>query len=461
MHLIPQSWSHLHLLVSVFPSVGLVFLLGFYVTAMVTRNEAMARSCLLVFGIVALLGIPTYLSGNGSAEALAGNKRLSADMLDSHYGWGIAALVALAATGIVAWIALLRAWRGRLSDNALHLVLGLAIVTLLLMIVVGAYGWEINHPELQLVSNKTPQVWSHVHIILNHFVTIGVVFVLGFYVAALAMNNKVMKRSCLAGFVICTVLTIPTFLTGNAAMWALTDPPVPGISIAVIDAHRDWAIYTLFGVAFTGITAWIELWRYRNLGRFSNLSLTLVLIFAVITLGVMSEAGHRGGQINHPEIRTEAMPTNPDAYLAPFVETTMDQVFWFVPWQTVHFFGYALVFGTALAVSLRVLGFWKSLSFAAVHRILPLGVLGVAMNVFSGMLIVQADSLRYLNNTTFAPKIALLTIGAIAVLYFSLDERLWTVKAGEDAPMRAKWVAALVLLSWTGVIMGGRLLAYL
>ena len=58
------------------------------------------------------------------------------------------------------------------------------------------------------------------------------------------------------------------------------------------------------------------------------------------------------------------------------------------------------------------------------------------------------------------PKIVFITIGAIAVLYFSLSERLWAVKAGEDAPMGAKWVAALVLLSWTGVIMGGRLLPY-
>jgi hypothetical protein len=98
--------------------------------------------------------------------------------------------------------------------------------------------------------------------------------------------------------------------------------------------------------------------------------------------------------------------------------------------------------------------------FSAVHRILPLGVFGVVMNVFSGMLILFADSSRYLNATTFAPKIALITIGAIAVLYFSLSERLWTVKAGEDAPMSAKWIAAVVLLSWAGVIMGGRLISY-
>jgi hypothetical protein len=35
------------------------------------------------------------------------------------------------------------------------------------------------------------------------------------------------------------------------------------------------------------------------------------------------------------------------------------------------------------------------------------------------------------------------------------------VKAGEEAPMGAKWVAALVLVSWSIVIMGGRLLPYI
>jgi hypothetical protein len=46
------------------------------------------------------------------------------------------------------------------------------------------------------------------------------------------------------------------------------------------------------------------------------------------------------------------------------------------------------------------------------------------------------------------------------VLYYSVSESLWRVKAGEEAPMGAKWVAALVLLSWIGVILGGRLLPY-
>ena len=84
------------------------------------------------------------------------------------------------------------------------------------------------------------------------------------------------------------------------------------------------------------------------------------------------------------------------------------------------------------------------------------------MNVFSGMLMMLADSYRWVvNDYTFAPKIAFIPIGAIAVLYFSVSDRLWSVKAGESAPGAAKWVTALVLLAWAGVIVCGRMLPYL
>jgi hypothetical protein len=178
----------------------------------------------------------------------------------------------------------------------------------------------------------------------------------------------------------------------------------------------------------------------------------------------MTETGHRGGLINHPEIRTAAdiLPTDPDAGVSAALETLMKEMVWFVPWQTVHFFGYCLIFGTVFAVVLRVLGFWKFLSFAAVHRLLVLGFLGVLMNVFSGMLMMFSDSYRYVvSDVTFAPKIVFIAIGATAVLYFSVSNRLWNVKAGEDAPRGAKWVAAVVLLAWGGVIVCGRLLPYL
>jgi uncharacterized membrane protein len=466
MHLIPASWSHLHMLVSVFPSVGLIFAIGFLVTSMVTKNEAMQRICLTALGILGLLAIPTYVSGSGSMATLSEKPDISADLMSIHYFWSWSALVLIGITGLVAWLTL---WRsrgaGRPSNNALHLVLGLSIVTLLTMILVGEQGWEIAHHELGLATPKagTPQGWSHIHIILNHFPTVGFVFGLAFYVCALILKNDVMKRSALVVFVMCAILGATTYVTGASAMWALTQPPFKGISQAVINAHRDWALMSLFGLAFTGLTSYLELWRFRYLGRFSKLSLNLILGFAIVTLGVLAETGHRGGQINHPEIRlpTDILPTDPNAYWSPAIENLINNVIWFVPWQTVHFFGYTLVFSTVLAVTLRIFGFWKSMPFSAIHRLLPLGAFGVAMNIFTGMLMLMADTYRYINEIAFWPKMFFLPIAAISILYFSLSEKLWNVKAGEDAPMSAKWVASLVLVSWTIVIMGGRLLPYL
>jgi uncharacterized membrane protein len=337
------------------------------------------------------------------------------------------------------------------------------------MMIVGDMGWKISHQELKIpfVYGNTSQVWSHIHIILNHFPTVGFVFGLFFFIWGLVIKNEVMERSALVVFVACAVLGASTYVTGASAMWALTSPPIPAplgpISQARINAHRDFALLTLFGLAFTGVTSWMELFRYRYQKRFSRITLYVILALAVVTLLIMAETGHRGGLINHPEIRTtgDAMTRDAASFWSPQIEILINNIIWFVPWQTVHFFGYTAVFATVFLVSLRIFGVWKSMPFSAVHRIIPLGVLGVAANIFTGMLMLMADTSRYVNEAAFWPKMFFLPIGAIAVLYFSLSDRLWATKAGEDAPMDAKWVAALVLFSWTIVIMGGRLLPYL
>jgi uncharacterized membrane protein len=468
MHVIPQSWSHLHILIGVFPPFGLLITLCFLVAGIRTRNQGTERACLAVIGLLALLSIPIYLSGDGAMAVLSKGPGFAKDAMASHYGWGLAALAVLAVTGIAAWIELWRSRDGTGRIDQRHLVLGLGVISLIVTVVAGEMGFGIDHKELAstvvIPDVSTSPLWPRAHLILNHVPTAGFVFALFFFLVALITGNDGMKRGSLVLFVICCIIGVPTYVSGTAAMWALTQPPVPGISKAVINAHRDMALWTLFGLAVTGSAAWIELWRSRYFGRFSTLSLALVLLFALVTLGIMTETGHRGGLINHPEIRTaiDVLPTDPDAGITPAVEQEISAKQWFVPWQIVHFFGFSLIFASVLAVALRVLGFWKAPSFAAVHRLLPIGFLGVIMNVFSGMLIMLADSYRYVvSDITFAPKIAFIPIGAMAVLYYSTSDRLWRVKAGESAPAAAKWVTVLVLVSWAGVIVCGRLLAYI
>jgi len=151
MHLIPDTWSHFHMLVSVFPLVGLIFVLGFYVTAIATNNEPAKRICLLALGLLGVIAIPTYMSGDSSIAELMKNAPVTQDpgtpdRVFYHSGWGYAALVLLVATGIAAFVNLYRFPKGKhLSQNAIHLVLGLSLATLFFMMIVGELGWVIGH----------------------------------------------------------------------------------------------------------------------------------------------------------------------------------------------------------------------------------------------------------------------------------------------------------------------------
>ena len=74
MHVIPQSWSHLHILISVFPSVGLLLVLGVYIAGFRTGNDFVRRTCLFVFAMVGLLvGLLVFRYFYGPVENFATN----------------------------------------------------------------------------------------------------------------------------------------------------------------------------------------------------------------------------------------------------------------------------------------------------------------------------------------------------------------------------------------------------
>src|SRR5215831_6482652 len=253
MHIIPQSWSHLHILISVFPAIGFAIGIGFYIAGLRTGNDVTRKICLALFALLGLLAIPIYVSGAGAMAAAASNTRFSKDMITTHYNWGLAALAILLIVGVAAAVELWRSWQARRpAADPFHLVLGLSFVALILSAVASEFGFPINHREFELTVTipdiSTPQAWSHAHVILNHIPTAGFVFALAFFTAALLTNNEGMKRGSLIVLVICSIMGVPTYVAGTAAMWALTQPTIPEISKAVINSHRDMALFTLFGM---------------------------------------------------------------------------------------------------------------------------------------------------------------------------------------------------------------------
>jgi len=304
---------------------------------------------------------------------------------------------------------------------------------------------------------------AHVHLLLNHFPTVGMIVGLGLFVVAIMTKSDHLKRASLVIFFGIALLSIPTFASGTAAGLALAK--TPEVSKAMVDTHETAAFEALGVMELTGALAWLGLWQYRRLSRFPMGTLAAVLITGFVTFGLMGRAASIGGDIRHPEIRDgtateETATANPP--LARVIGDGMVNLKWGWPAsETVHFIGLSLLFGVVLLVDLRMLGFMKSIPFSALHRLLPWGVLGFGVNVVTGILFfVGAPPDFYVNNPVFIWKLALILVAGANALYFTVFEQPWTLRAGDNPPVVARVAAASGILLWVGVIFCGQMLPF-
>ena len=139
-------------------------------------------------------------------------------------------------------------------------------------------------------------------------------------------------------------------------------------------------------------------------------------------------------------------------------------VFWVFPaGEVVHFFGLCLLIGAMLVVDLRLLGFGRRrLSIDAALSMLPAAIVGLALNIGSGILFLCAHPENYWPRTAFRLKLLAVVLGGANALWFKYAEapRLAGVADDFDVDARTKAVAAFSLLIWTIVIVLGRFLPF-
>ena len=70
-----MNLAHLHIVLNHFPTIGTVVGLGLFIVALVTKSDDLKRASLGIFLILALLAIPTYLSGSAAQQAIEGSRR--------------------------------------------------------------------------------------------------------------------------------------------------------------------------------------------------------------------------------------------------------------------------------------------------------------------------------------------------------------------------------------------------
>jgi len=307
---------------------------------------------------------------------------------------------------------------------------------------------------------------THIHLLLNHFPTIGFLIGGGLFLLSLITNSNDLKRASLVVLLGIALISIPTYQSGNAAQQNIKT--LPGVSNSLIEAHEGAAFVAMIFMLFTGALSWLGLWQLRRLGRVPNWNLGIILVLTVVTFALMARASNMGGEIRHAEIRAAQgdappVPEAPEGTgLARRVGSFVTETPWMWPTcETLHFVGLSLLLGVVLLVDLRVLGVVRGVSFKSLHRLLPWAALGFAVNIGTGMLFFVGIPAQYTKNPAFYWKIGLAMLAGANALYFTIFDEPWSLDAKGDAPFTAKVAAASAMLLWLGVLYFGSMLPFI
>ena len=300
---------------------------------------------------------------------------------------------------------------------------------------------------------------THFHLLLNHVPTVGFGIAIALFFLGLFTKSDDLKQASLVLFVVVSLLTIPTYVTGNAAQERVQDNP--DVTRSLIETHEGAAFLGLVLMELTGAVAWVALWAFRRTRRLSNGVTASLVVLSLVTFLAMAQAANIGGEINHPEIRGAQEATT---FVGPLARTVgdyvRDQSWTWIVCETVHFVGLTLLVGVMLLINLRMLGLAKQIPFSILDRLLPWAMLGFAANTMTGMLFVAAAYSQYTGSAAFYWKLLFVVLAGFNTLYFTFD-RSWLLAEGRDAPPLSKMAAALCMFLWVGVMYWGSMLPFI
>ncbi|HLH29560.1 MAG TPA: hypothetical protein VKY31_00050, partial [Terriglobia bacterium] len=267
---------------------------------------------------------------------------------------------------------------------------------------------------------------AHVHLLLNHFPTIGFGIGLAMYIAAIIGKKEDLTKASLVIFFLVAAVAIPTYMSGNAAEEVLGD--AGKAAAPAIRAHEDAALRAFIIMEIAGFFAWLSIWQIRVIRRIPTWSTPVVMLLALASFGFMAQAANLGGEIRHPEIvAADAVAANGAGWARDFGSFVVGHTWVWPSCETLHFVGLSILFTTVLIVDLRMLGLGKKIPFSALYQLLPLGMLGFTLNLLTGMFFFIGAPQQYTKNPVFYWKMIFVVLAAVNVLYFMLLDQPWTV----------------------------------
>ena len=290
---------------------------------------------------------------------------------------------------------------------------------------------------------------THLHLLLNHVPTIGFIVALSFFVVSFIGKSDHIKQASLTLMVGIAFITIPTYVTGNAAWNAIQT--MDDMKESAVETHEGAAFLAMMAIQITGALAFLGLWSMRRTGSLSHAATAVIFIFCLVSFALVAGAANLGGEIRHTEIRPEVESVTA---IGPFARTignyVRDTPWTWVTAETLHFVGLTLLIGVLTVIALRMLGFMVGLPSSVLMRLLPWGMVGYAINTMTGMLFFAAAPQQYLDNPAFYWKLIFLMLGR-------RQRPLLHVRCRLAAWTRARRAAALEAPGGVGALpVGGR-----
>jgi len=130
--------------------------------------------------------------------------------------------------------------------------------------------------------------------------------------------------------------------------------------------------------------------------------------------------------------------------------------------ESLHFIGLTLLIGTIGVFDLRLLGVGARIPIAALHRLIPLGLVGYGVNVTTGAMFLMTSPDQYIYNPAFHLKLLFMGVaGFNALAFYGVAYRPATAPgAPDEAPRSARLIATVSLCMWIGVIVCGRMITF-
>jgi hypothetical protein len=130
---------------------------------------------------------------------------------------------------------------------------------------------------------------------------------------------------------------------------------------------------------------------------------------------------------------------------------------------TIHAFGNAIIVGFIAIIALRLYGYFPGIPYNSLRSLIPYMWVSLVFQAVSGFTLWMTKPGAYLADGMFEMKFTLVIVASVVMYYFQrvLKEEAAKWDAAGAVSSRGLKIGTASCLLWAGVLIGGRLTAYL